>query len=171
MDHEAVLGRALGKVPLMPQPLEPVEVGGVVPLVVGVVPEAQGHGRERLPAHQLASDADPGGGAAVVDHVHVHAQHRTLDLSGVDRSGGLAAHQASAEVGAAGDGRQVHVRRPVGVHVGEALVAERAAGGADGSKVSQRVGIDGPQSSGSHRVDELGRNPEQGEGTIVDQVE
>ena len=60
---------------------------------------------------------------------------------------------------------------PVGVHVGEPLVAERAASGADCADRAQAVGVDGSESGPSHRVDELGRNPEEGDATVVDQVE
>ena len=170
MDDEAPLWGPFCEVALVPQPGEEVEVGGVVAPVVGVVPEPQRLGRKGRPAHQLApyprSDRETG----PVDHVHVHAQHRALDLSSMDRAGRLATHQAAAQVGPAGDGGQVDVGLPVGVHVGESLVAERAASGADCADCAQVVGVDGSESGPSHRVDELGRDPEEVDATVVGQV-
>ena len=72
VDDEAALVGAFGEVTLVPEPLEPVEVGGAVPLVAGVVPEAQRHGRERCPTHQLAANLGTGRGAVFVHHVHAH---------------------------------------------------------------------------------------------------
>ena len=65
----------------------------------------------------------------------------------------------------------MHFGRPVGVHVGESLVAEGAAGGADRPEVFQCMGFDGTESGGGHRVDELGRHPQEGEVALVGQVE
>ena len=143
----------------------------MVPPVVRVVPESEGHGREGRPADQLAPCPGSDGRTALVDDVHVHAQHRALDLACVDRSRRLATDEAATQVGTAGDRRQVDVRLPVGVDVGEALGAERATGGADGPQRAEVVGPRRTQSGLGHRVDELGRHAEQRHVTVVHEVE
>jgi hypothetical protein len=63
-----------------PDIVEAVEIGGVVFLAVGVVPEADRHGRKRLGADQFALLAGDGL-AVVVPDVDRHAEARTLDLA------------------------------------------------------------------------------------------
>ena len=156
MDHETTLHGPFGVVALVPDAGETLEVGSVVPPVLRILPEPERHGWEGRAADQLAACAGSDGGALLVHHVDVHAQHRALDLAGVDRSGRLATHEAAAEVGATRDRCKVDVGLPVGVDVGEALGAERATGGADGPQAAEVVGQDRTQPGTGHRLDEPG---------------
>ena len=120
VDDDAAVVGPRGEVTLAPGAGEPGEVRVAVAgadLAEGsVTPEAEGHRRERRRADQLAG-ARPGRHRRAVlgPDVDGHAERRPLDLTGVDRAGGVAADQAAAEVRAPGDRRQVdvglHVRR------------------------------------------------------------
>ena len=109
-DHAAVHGPRR-EVAVRPHLGEPFEVRGVVALARLVAPEAERHRRERLPADQLAGDTGrlAQRRSVVGRDVDGHAEHRSLDLARVHRSGRIATHQAAAQVGAAGDRREVHV--------------------------------------------------------------
>src|SRR3546814_11481367 len=81
-----------------------LEIGGAIARAGGVGPEADRHARERLHADQLALLAAHRP-AVVVEHLDRHAEAAALDLAAPNRADRIAADEAGADVGAAGDRR------------------------------------------------------------------
>src|SRR5205823_1966824 len=75
------------------------EIGSVVALAFGVVPEADGHTGKRARADELALLAGGRGLAAVIVDGDGEAQAGRLDLSAPDRADGIAQHEARDDVG------------------------------------------------------------------------
>src|SRR5581483_10270736 len=98
-DDAAVLGN-LAPVAVAPDVRIALEVGGAVPGAVGVIPEADRHGRERPGADQLALLLRHRL-SGVVEHLHRHAEPLGLDLSAPHRPRRVAEDEARHDVGAA----------------------------------------------------------------------
>ena len=123
MDDVSSRRRLLGVVAVVPDPGEPPEVGALVARSVVVVQEPERQRREGLCADQFAL-ARVHRRAVGRKDIGGHAKDGALDLAGSDRPAGNGAHEAGAEIGAAGDGHEVHVPLDVLVHVLEARRGE-----------------------------------------------
>src|SRR5690606_26443531 len=126
VDDQAAVGPLLGIVTMGPDPGETLEVGGAIAAAVRIVPETQRHGREGAGADQLAFFADYLF-ALAIPYLHRHAQARTLQFAAPDRQRRAAQRKAGNDIGAAGDGGQLHVRLDVAVDVIESFRRQRRA--------------------------------------------
>src|SRR5690606_35174791 len=109
MDDHAAMLCPFGEVAMAPDIVEALEIGRAIFRAVGIVPEADGHRRERFGADQLALFAD-NGFAIVVPDIHAKAEAWSLDLALPDRLHRIAEHETGADVGAAGNGSELDVR-------------------------------------------------------------
>ena len=108
MDDHAAMRCPFGEIAVAPDILETLEIGGVVFLAVGIVPESDRHRGEGPGADELALLL-PDRTRLVVPDVDGHAEPRRLDLARPDRLDRHAEHEAAHDVGAAGDRGEVHV--------------------------------------------------------------
>ena len=88
-----------------PDAREGVEVGVAVAFTLWVFPEAHGHGRQWLAADQLAAAFADRFTVIAVGH-SINAQEATLNFSPTHRQQRGRTHEATADVGAPGDGAE-----------------------------------------------------------------
>src|SRR5260221_8179028 len=101
-DDDAVMLGQFDVIAVMPDIRIALEIGGLVALVVRVIPEADRHAGERPDADQFAFLAGDGL-ARVVPDFDRHAETARLDLTAPNRNRGIAEHEAGNDIGAAGD--------------------------------------------------------------------
>src|SRR4029079_4511046 len=89
-DDDAAMLRPFGEVAVAPDVGETLEIRRTIACAVGIVPEPDGHRRERSRADEFAL---PGRQrpAVLVEYIHRHAEMRPLDLAAPDRLGRHAA--------------------------------------------------------------------------------
>ena len=150
------MGGFLHEVAVAPDVRVFLEVGGAVLLPVRIVPEADRHRGKGLDADQLTLGLAHRM-ARLVEHLDRHAEAAALYLPAPHRADRVAEDEAGNDVGAAGDGGELHVALDVLVHVAESLRHQRTAGGKDGAQLLQVVGPDRRQVDLGDGVDELGR--------------
>jgi hypothetical protein len=132
-DNDAVMLGELDIIAVAPDVGELLEIGGAILLVVGIVPEADGHGGKGRGADQLALLA-PERLAIVVPHFDLEAEAARLDLAAPNGADGIAEHEAGDNVGATGDRRETHVLLDGAVDVVEAFGHQRRTGRGDGAQ-------------------------------------
>ncbi len=171
-DH-AIMRGDLGPVAVRPYAREALEIGRVIFLAVGIVPEADRHRRKRLQADELALGAARRL-AGLVEHLDRQTQPAGLDLAPPHRPDRISQHEARHDVGAARDRGEMNVALHLGVDVVEALGHQRRSGRGDGAQRAKFVALDRFESRLGASVDELGRGAEQrhvgGVGEIVKHV-
>lgn len=106
-DHAAMRGD-LREVAMAPDAGKAREIGVVILRSVRVVPEHHRHGGEWPHADELAL-LRPHRPAMLVIDIHGNSQHRSLDLAAPDGRQRIAAHEAAADVGAAGNRGELQV--------------------------------------------------------------
>ncbi|MNF55487.1 hypothetical protein D3C84_369500 [compost metagenome] len=169
MDHQAAVGGFLGVVAVGPDAGEGLEVGGLEPGPVRVVPEADRHRGEVAGADQFALLAEHPL-AVLVPHLHVHSQPLALQLAAPHRQYRVAQGEAGDDVGAAGDGGEAELALDVAVDVLEALVGQRRAGGQHGFQALQPMALARPGAGLFQGGQVLGAGAEDADAFSIDQV-
>lgn len=105
-----------------------VEIGRLIPRPILIAPEFDRHGQMGIAADQLAGNA-ANGTPLIIQRVDIHAEHRTLQFTAMHRLQRIAAEETGADIRAAGNGREMHIRLPVAIDIIEGLRDERRAGG------------------------------------------
>ena len=102
VDNDTVVLRQLHEVAVAPDAWESLEVGRVILLTLGIVPEAHRHRGEGSCTHQLT--LLPAYRPTVfVEHLDLHPEAARLDLAAPDRADRVPAHEAGDDVGASRD--------------------------------------------------------------------
>ena len=173
-DHPVMRGD-FGKIAMTPDAGEAREIGAVIFLAVGIVPEADGHGGKGLHADQfaLARLALPRRErlSFLVPDIDGHAEAPALDLAAPDRKDGRAQHETGDNVGAARNGAERHILPDVAIDEIEALRHQRRASGEDHAHGRKIMRLARLEARLLHRVDEFGRCAEDVDLFRVDIVE
>ena len=159
------------EISVMPQALEPIEVGGVVAGVIGIVPKTQRHRRERCATYQLPLDPDWNRCSIAVDDVDGKAERGHLDLPGVHRQHRVADHQTAAEIGTPGNRRQVKIGLDRVVHEPEPLGRQCRTGRCQRADRAEIMGVSWPDFGVRARVEKLRRRTEEGHPNLVGKIE
>ncbi len=159
MNDEAAMGGDLGEIAVAPDIVKAGEIGVVIFLAIGIIPEHDGHGGKRLGANQFALFLFHRM-AVVIQHIHGHAEHRPLDFAAPDAGQRIAADEAAADIGAAGNGGEMDIGLYRVIDKIEILGAQRRAGGHHGAKVCELVGVAGAPAGLAHGIDIFGGGSE-----------
>lgn len=92
---------SFSKVALTPYVWKPFEIGSAIARAV-VVPERQRHRREGRSANQFTLFSVCGGRSIIAPDVNGQTETGTLNLTPVDRTGGVTGDEARHDIGAAG---------------------------------------------------------------------
>ena len=130
VDDATAPRRDLDPVAVAPHTGVGVEVTGLVALHLRIVPEPQGHRRQRLGEDQFADLADHRP-ALRVERFHLGAQPAALNLARAHRQERAREGERGADVGASADRAQQQVTLDMLVHPAEALGRQRRAGRAE----------------------------------------
>ncbi|MNS81105.1 hypothetical protein D3C72_1148060 [compost metagenome] len=106
----------------------------MVLVAVLVAPEVDGLGREGLGADQF-SLLPLYRLARLVEHLHREAEAAALALAAIDGAQGVADDEAGADVGAAGDGAELHILFDPLIDIVKPLRREHRSGAADKPQV------------------------------------
>src|ERR1700676_1359929 len=109
---------------MVPNPREALEISRALSAAVGIAPEAGGHGRERRGAYEFAARAADRA-ALLVKDLDAHPQPTTLQLAAIHGPNRTAERETGNDVGASGNGGELHVGLDVAIDEVEAFGQKR----------------------------------------------
>jgi hypothetical protein len=161
MDDHAAMRRPFGEVAMAPDIVETLEIGGAIFDAVRIVPEATG-----IEGNGLVQTSSPFSSRIGLPSSSQTSTAMPSPAPGFRRSTQVLSDMPSTkqphDIGAAGDGGQVHIRLDAGIDEGKAFRRKRRTGRGNRAHSRKIVRSDRPQAALAQRVDEFRRGAEIG---------